>query len=557
MGRRPRRASQPSAGKPAGIFRAKPADILLRTFSLTLPVAGRELPREVTVNWQKIKTTIKEHIWGPVGSAVFHVLIIIVLIKFATHSGEMQMAAQQEVILDTVETKTPLEERQMDKEIKPPDQQQDLSTLPTDIPTIGADDSMVGESVAGNDRGPADLGFGGREGSTAFGLDMASTIKSPLILKGIAKGYGGRFGAGGKGKGGRRPPGVDDAILKALRWLKAHQRGDGGWGYGGNPEGTSGNNDVAVSGLALLCFLGYGKTTSDAEFGPTVEKAISFLKAKQNAEGYFCPVKAENAFQQYPYIHSMAAYAVSEAYGMTRIPDLQPVMDKAAQIIIAGQQKETGGWDYQYAKAARRDTSVGAWQVQALKAALIAGCTVPGLKEALDNSIRDFKKMLDPKTGHFGYEKPGDRGNQYLGMTAASVLCLQFVGHGKDPETMAGLRSMKEAKIAWENGGGEMFPLYAFYYITQCRFQESPQSFDAWKNKFVPIYLKAQDPDGHWPAMGGGQNWGDEGKLGPVYTTTLCCLTLETFVRFLPTYQHVEDVSAPTTAPDDVVVKVL
>jgi hypothetical protein len=504
------------------------------------------------MNWQKIITTVKEHIWGPVGSAVFHVLLILILVKFATQSGEQQLVAQQEVMLDTTESKTPLDEKKMEDQIKPPEQQQDLNTLPTDVPTIGADDSMVGEAVAGNDRGPADLGFGGKEGTTAFGIDMASTIKSPLILKGIAKGYGGRFGSGGSGKGGRRvPKNVDDAILRALRWLKAHQRADGGWAYGGNLEATGGN-DVSMSGLALLCYLAYGKTTSDSEFGPTVEKAISFIKSKQNAEGYFAAIKAENCPGPYPYTHGIATYAMSEAYGMTRIPDLQGVMDKAVQIIIAGQQKETGGWDYQFAKGARRDTSVSAWQVQALKASLIAGCTVPGIKEALDNSIRDMKKIHDPKTGKFGYETKPGQGS--IGMTGAAVLCLQFVGHGKDVETMNGLKVLRDQKISWEGDAGGGWPLYAYYYITQCRFQESATSFDNWKGQFVPVYLKAQAPDGHWPGMGGK---GDEDKHGPVYTTTFACLTLETFVRFLPSYAHVED-SAPAAAPvDDVVVKVL
>ncbi|MCX7007920.1 MAG: von Willebrand factor type A domain-containing protein [Kiritimatiellaeota bacterium] len=50
---------------------------------------------------------------------------------------------------------------------------------------------------------PVDLGFGGAATQPAFGLDMASTIKSPMILKGIAKGYGGRFGHAGLGRGGR------------------------------------------------------------------------------------------------------------------------------------------------------------------------------------------------------------------------------------------------------------------------------------------------------------------------------------------------------------------
>jgi hypothetical protein len=504
------------------------------------------------MNWQNVKKAVMEHVWGPIGSAIFHIILILVLVNVAMQTGEQQAYSTQEVVMDVNEANTPPpDEKQMDDQIKPPEKQQDLSTLPADMPTIGQnDDASASDAVAGNDRGPADLGFGGKEGTTANGLDMASTIKSPLILRGIAKGYGGRFGKAGLGRGGARSKAIDDAITRALRWLKTNQRADGGWAYGGNLQG-SGGNDVAVSGLALLCFLAYGKTTSDTEFGPTVEKAINFIKLKQNAEGYFAAIKAENAPGPYPYVHGIATYAICEAYGMTRIPDLQTVMDKAVRIIIAGQQKDTGGWDYQYAKGARRDTSVAAWQVQSLKAALIAGCTVPGIKEALDNSVKDMKKVFDPKSGKFGYEKAGSGS---MGMTGAATLCLQFTGHSKDVEAMSGLRAMKTVQVSWETGGGESWPLYAFYYITQCRFQESKESFAAWQQQFVPAYLKAQDPDGHWPGMGGK---GDENKHGPVYTTTFGCLTLETFVRFLPSYQHVED-SAPAAAPvDDVVVKVL
>ncbi|MCX7007475.1 MAG: hypothetical protein NTY53_09555, partial [Kiritimatiellaeota bacterium] len=132
------------------------------------------------MNWQKIKDTVKQHIWGPIGSAIFHVILIVVLVNIAMQSGEQQVFNAQEIVMDVNESKTPPpEEKQIDKEIKPPEQQE-LNTMPPDVPTIGANDDTSSQSVAGNDRGPADLGFGGKEGATAFGIDMASTIKSPL-----------------------------------------------------------------------------------------------------------------------------------------------------------------------------------------------------------------------------------------------------------------------------------------------------------------------------------------------------------------------------------------
>ena len=318
------------------------------------------------------------------------------------------------------------------------------------------------------------------------------------------------------------------AVVKALRWLQANQRGDGGWAYGGRLQGSGGNNDVAVSSLALLCYLAYGKTASDTEFGLTVEKAINFIKLKQNAQGYFGAIRASNAPQTYPYIHGLATYAMCEACGMTRLPSLQPVMDKAVQIIMAGQQEGSGGWDYQYAHGTRRDTSIGAWQVQALKAALLAGCTVPGLKEALDRSGRDMKKVYDPKTGRFGYEKVGSGS---MGMTGAATLCLQFTGHSKDVETMGALRTMHDLKLSWETGGSEQWPLYAFYYITQAKFHESDATFSTWNDVFAPMYIQHQNADGSWPAFTGKNT---EAAHGAVYCTTLAALTLEIYYRYPP-----------------------
>ncbi|TAN37032.1 MAG: hypothetical protein EPN23_06910 [Verrucomicrobia bacterium] len=501
------------------------------------------------MNWQ----TIKAHVWGPVGSVIFHIVLIIVLIKFAVQSGSHDVYTSQEVVMDTVETKrAPEVEKQVEEVIKQLDTQKELDTTvpPPDMPMSSDNNPTVQDTAAGAG-GVRDMGFG-KDGA-APGLDFASQVKSPLIIKGLAKGYGGRFGKGGMAGfvGSARAKEIDEAIMRALRWLKAHQLADGAWAASDKYGGGGGN--AAMTGLAILCYLAYGQTTASSEFGPTVEKAINWLKSSQDQMGYFGAGKKitpETVPGSYPYTHGIATYALSEAYGMTRIPDLKPAVEKAVQIIIQGQQKETGGWDYSYAKGARRDTSVSAWQVQALKAALIAGCATPGIKEALDASVKDLKKVWNPQTGRFGYNT---KAGGSLGVSGAGALCLQFTGHGKDMEVLACLRVLREAKINWEGAEGT-HPLYGFYYITQCRFQESKESFALWQTQFVPTYLKAQKSDGHWEAMGGKNS---EGNIGPVYSTTLACLTMETFVRFLPSYQHVEEGPAAPTNTDDVIIKVL
>jgi hypothetical protein len=84
--------------------------------------------------------------------------------------------------------------------------------------------------------------------------------------------------------------------------------------------------------------------------------------------------------------------------------------------------------------------------------------------------------------------------------------------------------------------------------VTQAKFQKGGADWDAWNRMFANELVQNQQRDGHWEG-------GEHG--GTVYTTTLCCLMLEVYYRYLPTYKKVEDTTpVEATSDDDVVVDV-
>lgn len=339
-------------------------------------------------------------------------------------------------------------------------------------------------------------------------------------------------------------------MLNALRWLKDNQRADGSWDHGSGAP-------TAVTGLALLSFLAHGETTASPEFGQTVERAIRYVVRQQQADGRFHGVRdhAMDGGRQYGvYGHGIAAYALSEAYGMTKIPDLKPAMDKAIQVIIDGQQAG-GGWDYGYRKDQRRDTSITAFNVQALKAAQLAGSSARGIRDAMDRAIRDLGGAFNQERGEFGYTASHVRNE---GMTPLAVLCYQLLGRVQRPEPRAALTRMREARCNWTDPG--QWALYRWYYTTQALFQHGDRNWNSWKNQFTAEYVRHQNDDGSWTAPGAAHAYasGREVNYGPVYSTTFAALTLQVFYRMLPTYEHVEpqgDKLEPSS--DDVVIEII
>jgi len=471
--------------------------------------------------WKKIR----DRLWGPTGAVIFHVVILLVLFRLATFNPPPK-ETEYEITFE-VQKNTPLDSYDPPLDVTIP-----VPNLPNmvDVPEMPSDVESLPEI---EDQAAPNL-------QEDPGLSDVSMAPSPLIMKNFNPGRteGGRLDALGQYAGGLDRF-TEPAVIKALEWLKKSQAADGSWGP----------NKPAMTGLALLTFLAHGATPSSEPYGQTVEKAIRFLGRRQDLDGRFCQIDQPGA-----YAHAIAAYAVSEAFGLTRIPSLKPVMEKSIQVILDGQQAG-GGWDYDYKKTARRDTSVAGWQIQALKAACMAGAENAGLREALDKAAGDLKRAQDAETGRFFYtDKSGHKTDSITGI---AVLCLLLTGNENARETKAGLQALAHVDCNWEKPPA--WPLYAWYYITQARFHQGGSAWARWNNHFARVYVKNQNEDGSWTSPGAqaGRETGNEVHLGPVYSTTLAALTLQVYYRFLPTYKTVTVKPEETDKTNDVTIQLL
>jgi hypothetical protein len=329
----------------------------------------------------------------------------------------------------------------------------------------------------------------------------------------------------------------EEAVLRGLRWLVKTQNPDGSWGKGGGPVGA------AMTGFAVLSFLGHGETPVSAEFGNTVRKALDWvLQNGTKNDGHLCMQPAFS--QQGVYAHAIVAYSLGEYYSMTKDERVADLLKKAVGYIVDGQGPD-GGWMYSYDKTMAGDTSVSGWQIQALKAAHLTGLNMDGVDAALDKAMLNLARVR-AKNGSYGYR---DNNGKYS-LTGVGVLCTYFWKQQKDDAIREGLDyMMKHTKGSPVEIRGEkdVYPvvyqdehadLYAWYYNTQACLMVGGAAWNTWNRLFQNEIVKAQSPDGSWPPMmnaGVGNYQKDAEVNGALYRSNLCILMLEVYYRYMPT----------------------
>ncbi len=485
---------------------------------------------------------IKDHIWGPTGSIILHVMIVAVLVRYVVFDERVQDDQVDVIVMDVVPP--PAELDPIDTELE------ELEDIPEVVEAIDI-------PVVSPDTDPPVVDAPDATAAPAVGDFSISESASPVVFRDL---YASR-GGGGRDEALRRHSGglggmTEAAVMRALRWLKDHQYADGSWG----PEYRS-----AMTGLALLTFLAHGETTGSEEFGDAVRRGLRYLLSRQNERGWFRsagPIHNRPALygtsQRDVYEHVIATYAISEAYGLTRIPMLRRSMEDAVQVIIDG-QLDNGGWAYGFAQDGPMhiDVSLGGWVIQALKAAEMADAGNRGLRMTIENGIRGILTMTDPVGGGlFGYSTriPGHDPDHI--MTGVAVLALQLTGYVSAEETRVAMRRLRAMNFNWHHDPEDRnnhrqlagdWPFYAWYYITQARFQFSPESWRPWNRQFAPGLCHTQNPDGSWCPPPGSV----EGSYGPVYNTTFPALMLQVYYRLLPTFQAIDMDDAPKLTDRD------
>jgi hypothetical protein len=399
----------------------------------------------------------------------------------------------------------------------------------------------------------------GREEAVA---DSEMGAQGAFMSIGAGGGASGMFGnrnGGGKHRalargGGSRAS--ESAVDGALRWFKRHQSPNGMWDAENYPvncsenprcepgKGHTGSDaNVAMTGYAILCFLGAGydhKTPN--KYKATVEKGLAYLRGVQSGMGNLGPRNYE---------HAVATMALAEAYAMTSDPELKAPAQRGIDVLLARQAKDAKedaaysglGWNYTTPEPARNDASVTGWCVMALKSGLAGGLNVGNgmegskkwLRRAWEASNPEWKKLNDPYKDvslfHYCWDSVANAPKGHDRMAPVGALCAVFLGHHAGDimlESLCNYIMQKQVPAAYPCN------TYYMYYNTLAIFQSGGERWKVWNTKVRDMLVNAQRTgngcfDGSWDFEGTMFHGHETGR---VLSTAYCCLSLEVYYRY-------------------------
>ena len=342
----------------------------------------------------------------------------------------------------------------------------------------------------------------------------------------------------------------DRAVEISLQWLAAHQHPDGYWEtiestLGKEPElikwdsvesrgerERSGiHSETGLTALAVLAFLGRGYTHENNSFADNVDRALRWLVAQQDSQG-FLGGRANKYARMY--CHGMATIALGEAYGMTKDRTLREPLTRAVQYIISSQYPD-GSWrytDWRLLPTDKRqaDMSMFGWQLMALKSAKTAGLDVPEapFKKAIDFLLVIGDDVKARRLSQFGGLASYRLGEQPKpSMTAESLFCKQLLGI--KPTNRASIEAVEYLQNNLPRRSKQ--DLYYWYYGTLAMYNHGGDAWQHWNLALRDNLVADQRIDGDFAGSWNPRSpWGDYG--GRVFSTAISTLCLEVYYRY-------------------------
>jgi hypothetical protein len=328
--------------------------------------------------------------------------------------------------------------------------------------------------------------------------------------------------------------GRDDALVsvdQALRWLQRNQESDGSWSaqrHGGGQETyTLGHNrrragmkaQTAMTGLAVLAFVGAGHDHRDGPYRDTIDAALAYLISQQRSDG---DLSGDASLFAAMYCHGMASLALAEVLAYTADDRLRGPVTKAVQFTIRGQDPNTGSWRYA-AGDGQGDMSQFGWQVMLLTTAELSGIAIPEVTRFRMQRFVD--RMSVGRAGGLASYQRGHRPSRT--MTAESLVCRQFLSI----ELTADAEREAFDYLQQQRAGQGRLNLYYCYYASLALVQYRAPRWQEWVSEMETTLRRQQrttsslagswDPDTKWGGYG-----------GRVYSTALAALCLEVFYRY-------------------------
>jgi hypothetical protein len=378
--------------------------------------------------------------------------------------------------------------------------------------------------------------------------ERSPALKEPsefATMSGVLPGsaFRSRFSRASAQKEGATPS-TEAAVDAALLWLSAHQSANGGWearGFGGWCKGArvedvstgdegSERHDVGATGLAVLAFLGTGRTElGEGPHAAAIRRGLDWLVAAQKPDGSIGFDAGQGIYD-----HAIATLALVEAVGLTgkRAAPAQKAID-----FLLSVRNPTGVWRYGV-RPRDGDTSVTGWAMMPLEAARRVGDAdrEAGRGAFLDVSDAPWPAialwvdtMTLPNTGLVGYTS---RSAHSPTNTAVGVLARVFLG--EDPTRAVLLRKGMDSVLAAASSS-DAYAYSGWYFGSLAAHEVGGATWDAWSrllvDRLLPTQRTGDDPCGVAGSFDPGTDvWMSAG--GRVASTAIAALSLEAYYRY-------------------------